>query len=183
MIQQRVQRSGDAASLGMVDQTDTVHHEASAKKRKAPSGVRQLNLTAMLDVTFQLLIFFILTANFAVDEGVLAADLPVGTPPVPTVSTPPPDEPIIIKLNAVGEEGAAIWVKNAKAIPDGDFEELYLTLNGLRFDAANNPGGIYQPDNPIIISPSPRVKWTHVVNAFNAVIRARYTNVSFAQAG
>jgi len=181
--EKRVQRVGGADDLANVEQTETVHHESTASKRKRPGGVRQLNLTSMLDVTFQLLIFFILTANFAVDEGVLPADLPAGTPPVPTESTPPPDEPITIVLNAVGEDGASIWVQNAKSIPDGDYQELFMTLNGWRFDPAENPGGLYKDDNPIIIKPSPAVKWNHVVSAFNAVIRARYTNVSFAQAG
>ena len=179
MSEQRVKR-GDTSGrqLENVEQTETVHHESKAKRK--PSGkIQQLNITSMLDVTFQLLIFFILTANFAVDEGVLPADLPAGTPPVPTESTPPPDEPITIKVNSLGEDGATLWVKN-ESIPNGDFQELYTKLQSWRFDPKTNPQGYYKADNPIIIAPSQTVKWTHVVNAFNAVIRAKYTNVSFS---
>jgi hypothetical protein len=41
---------------------------------------------------------------------------------------------------------------------------------------------MYEPDHPIIIEPSSRTRWEHVVDALNAAARARYTNVTFAPA-
>jgi biopolymer transport protein ExbD len=131
----------------------------------------------MLDVTFQLLIFFILTANFAIDEGVLAADLPQGKAAEETPELP--QEPVRITVRAVGMDGAGIIIQNGPPITEGDFAALYRTLEGMRIDA----GGSLEPDNPIIILPTPNVEWRHVVSAFNAVVRAEYTNVSFAQSG
>lgn len=176
----RTRQHTDAATLHDVEHTETVHHEK--KKRPTESGVRELNITSMLDVTFQLLIFFILTANFAIDEGVLAADMPQGVPPEPTEVQEPPDEPIVIVLRSVGE-GCGIWIQNGRSIPNGDFQQLFEILNGWRYDPSENPGGQFEADNPIVIKPMPNVEWGHVVSAFNAVVRARYTAVSFAQAG
>lgn len=165
--------------LDQVETTETVHHK---KKKTVQSGVRQLNLTSMLDVCFQLLIFFILTANFAVDEGALAADMPQGVPPVPTEVVETPKDPVIIVLRSIGKD-CGIWIQNGRSIPNGDFQQLFEILNGWRYDASQNPGGRFEADNPIVIKPMPNVQWGHVVSAFNAVVRARYTAVSFAQAG
>jgi len=155
--------------------SESSHHQR--RKRPVERGVRQLNLTSMLDVTFQLLIFFILTANFAIDEGVLAADLPQGKAAEETPDLP--QEPVRITVRAIGLDGAGIIIQNGPPIPEGDFETLYQVLEGMRIDA----GGSLEPDNPIIIMPTRSVEWRHVVSAFNAVVRAKYTNVSFAQSG
>lgn len=162
--------------------TETVHHEASAKKNARPKGVGQLQLTSMMDVVFQLLIFFILTANFAVDEGILPADLPQGTPPVP-IDVKPPDPPLKIVLQTVNVDGVSIWVEGSNTITSGDFNELFSRLNGWRFDSQTNPNGLYKADNPVVIKPMTDVRWGFVVDTFNAAVRAKYTNVSFAQGG
>lgn len=168
------------ADLGHVQATETVHHERHGRRRER--GVRQLNLTSMLDVCFQLLIFFILTANFALNEGVLPADLPQGNPPNP-VDVPPPEEPLKIVLRPAGANhaGVAVWLETVGDIED--FEALYGKLRSWRFDEKTNASGIYDADNPILIKPEGDVGWGHVVGAFNAVLRAKYTNVSFAPAG
>ncbi|MBS3821852.1 MAG: biopolymer transporter ExbD [Phycisphaerae bacterium] len=184
MASESTQRGrADQTDLSSVEGTDTVHHPSSARKREPERGVRQLNLTSMLDVTFQLLIFFVLTASFAMNEGILAADLPQGVPPEPTEPQPPPDEPLIIVLRPVGTDDVSLWIERGESIPDGDFDRLYEILNGWRYDPEQNPNGMYESDNPIIIKPATEVRWAHVVSAFNAVIRANYTNVSFAQSG
>jgi hypothetical protein len=60
------------------------------------------------------------------------------------------------------------------------FGELAGDLDRLRYDPeAGHLEGIYEPDNPVLIEPAPGVRWQHVVNAFNAAIAAKYTNVSF----
>ena len=169
--------------LSHIEATETVHHESARSKKPKETGVRQLNLTSMLDVCFQLLIFFILTANFAIDEGVLPADLPQGVPPEPNQIQPPPDDPVIIRLTPIDAEGnVSIWISNASPIPNPDFAKLYDNLAGRQYNPQTGTGQLL-PENPIIIQPSPRVRWEHVVSAFNAVIRAKYTTVSFAQAG
>ena len=39
-------------------------------------------------------------------------------------------------------------------------------------------GGLFLPEHPIIIEPTTTTKWQHVLEAFNAAARARYTNVT-----
>jgi biopolymer transport protein ExbD len=177
MAEQPAPQPASQSSQGKAAPTDPAELEPQRSKKPKERGIRQLNLTSMLDVTFQLLIFFILTANFAIDEGVLAADLPQGKAAEETPELP--QEPVRITVRAVGMDGAGIIIQNGPPITEGDFAALYRTLEGMRIDA----GGSLEPDNPIIILPTPNVEWRHVVSAFNAVVRAEYTNVSFAQSG
>jgi len=180
--------AGEAASERADAPEQTVHHEPAAKKRRRPGGVKELNLTSMLDVTFQLLIFFILTANFAMDEGVLAANLPQGTSAAEEQEEP--EEPLRIVLTPSGPQGEQVnIVLDGRERLGNDFQRLYETLNGWRYDPRDNPQGVYEQDHPIIIEPGTRgaagvtnyVRWEHVVSAFNACVRARYSSVSFAQ--
>ena len=39
-------------------------------------------------------------------------------------------------------------------------------------------GGLFEPDHPIIISPTADTSWQHTLLVYNAVARARYTNVT-----
>jgi biopolymer transport protein ExbD len=174
-------QKAQAADLHQVLDTDTVHHQTSKKKHPKPKGVAQLQLTSMMDVVFQLLIFFILTANFAVDEGVLPADLPQGTPPIPQEVTPP-KPPLKIVLRATGIDGVSIWLEGSNADMGDNFEELFTRLNGSRI-STQNPNGSYESDYPIVIKPGIDVQWGYVVRTFNAAVRAKYENVSFAQGG
>ena len=41
-------------------------------------------------------------------------------------------------------------------------------------------GGLFEADHPIIIEPTGTTRWEHAMEAFNAAVRARYTNVTFA---
>ncbi len=175
------QHAAHAAMSGKVEYTETVHHESSRKVR-GPRKMAQLNLTSMLDVCFQLLIFFVLTANFVAAEGIIAANLPTGVSDADPIK--PNQEPLKIVLRAkAGTDDVIIWVERQPYIHDGDFYKLYKILEGLRWDPKENPNGSIEPDNPIIIKPLTGIRWDHVVNAFNACVRAKFENVNFAEAG
>jgi biopolymer transport protein ExbD len=61
-------------------------------RRRGGETKGTLNMGAMLDVVFLLLIYFIVTAAPTLTEGQFRADLPSpvkGTPPPPTVKSPP----------------------------------------------------------------------------------------------
>src|SRR5687767_1852954 len=75
------------------------------KRRKHKTNIRvaALNITSMMDLVLNLLLFFVLTANFSISEGVIPATLPTGPggdgPPVNLDNpTAPPENPIIIKV-------------------------------------------------------------------------------------
>lgn len=178
MAQQPPQRpKGQAGSLQNVEQTETVHHE---KRGKRPKKMAELNLTSMLDVCFQLLIFFVLTASFAVGEGILPADLPSGQSAQKSEDEPP-DQPIKILLKSLGGESVSIQLEGIPS-PPGDFKELYQMMRSMQL-TASNPSGIYKPDDPVIIKPDKTVPWAKVVAAFNTAVKAKYSNVNFAQPG
>ncbi len=161
-----------------IEATEKVHHVGSKERRRnEPKEVRQLNLTSMMDVTFQLLIFFVLTAKFVINEGIIPADLPRGGVTKETIDIP--RDPLIIKLRSVGDE-CIINIAGQQQI-NGDFEELWARLDRWQIRPGNSSGQ-FEEDHPIVIRPRQGVRWTHVVDAFNQCIRAKYKNVSFAEA-
>ncbi len=150
---------------------ETVHHE-SHTKRVPPKGIRDLNLTSMLDVCFQLLIFFILTASFAKGEGFLAADLPLGQG---TPNKDTPEQPININVLVEGNTGFRLTTNISRAQRPASVRALFRELKSRR-------GSTYDHDNPIIIKPDGQVRWDHVVNVYNACVRAKYSNINFSEA-
>ena len=158
----------------------TVHHESVRKKRgRGKAEITDLNLTSMIDVIFQLLIYFVVTASFMIDEGILTAKLPVGAGS-PAEQDELPPEKITITL-ASGEGATSVTIKRGRQEYD-NFGQLAQDLDRMRYDPdIGQLDGIYEADNPVVIEPTGYVRWQHVVNAFNAAIAAKYTNVSFSE--
>lgn len=167
----------DSPSRG-ASKKDAVEPLETRARQPKPKKMAELNLTSMLDVIFQLLIFFVLTASFAQGEGILPADLPSGQS-TSTSEEKPPEQPIDIVLRSLGGSDVSIQLGN-NPTPPADFEELFKMLRSIQ-NSPQNPNGAYNPDDPVIIKPDKTVRWADVVNAFNAAIRAKYTNVNFAQ--
>ena len=139
-----------------------------------------VNLTPMMDVMFNLLIFFIVTASFAIPEGSLEAKLPQSTgiadpnaavPIVPIQifleTTDSPDFSLIRVSHSINMENGALTLVSS-------FDELYALLNSMK----TRPG--IDEKTPIIIAAKPAVKWDQVVGSYNACIRAKYKRVVFA---
>jgi len=156
----------------------TVHHISARKRRDIEPASMQLNLTSMIDIIFQLLIYFVVTASFTIGEGTITAKLPQGTGD-PSTDPKPPERPLEITINSAGGTGYRIQVPSAAP---ATFTELQQVLVSLQHDPERGRSGMYKTDNPVIIKPDGQVRWLHVVNAFNAAVAARYSNVSFAQA-
>lgn len=158
-----------------IEATETVHH-ASGGGGGRKGGVAQLNLTSMMDVCFLLLVFFILTSNFAPSEGILPAELPSGQG-AKASDEEPPKEPLTIALRNLGGQTVNIEIVGDTTPIGQSFDDLFKVLKANEV----SQGGQFTLDNPIVIKPDATVGWGHVVNAFNAAVRARYTNVNFAQ--
>lgn len=140
----------------------------------------ELNLSTLIDVIFLLLIYFVSTVNFTPDEGVLTAKLPQGTGK-PTTDLAPPQRPLTIRLSQAGETDCRIQIEGYPQSPT-NFTQLATFLHDLQYDPEHGlRSGAFKPDNPVIIRPEAGVRWQHVANAFNAAVRARYTNINFAQ--
>ena len=174
-IDSNQRRSDDADALRVVHDSETVHRATRRTRIDDRGRLGQLNLTAMMDVTFQLLIFFVLTAAFALNEGVLRADLPTGPAQPRAVEIPREPINIVLRMN----DAQVLIDVNGQFV--GNMIELYNFLSGN--NQALSANGIYGVDEPIVIKPRNKVPWGAVLGAFNAATRAKYTNINFAQAG
>lgn len=160
--------------------SEIVHHVSQRKKRRKGVGGEgmELQLTSMIDVIFQLLIYFIITANFMIDEGTILASLPGNA--APPTEEPPPDV-VPIKINMLSsndgvtykleiDEGMGVSRKEVNNV-----SELYAYFN-------DRVGSDMKADDPVQINPQNDVRWQHVVNVFNACVRAELESVGFAPA-
>ncbi len=138
-----------------------------------------LNLTSMIDVVFLLLVYFMAVTEFKLGEEVYRLDLPQrGRTADPFVL---PLDPIRITVTSVGTDGYVMRLTGPPAAGPRPttFRQLVQFLSGnRRMDRA--AGGLFEADHPIIIEPTGRTSWAHAMGAFNAAVRARYTNITFA---
>lgn len=133
----------------------------------------RMNLAPLIDVTFLLLIFFVVSTTFGRPEGVLASRLP-GDQGAPSVSLP--ITPTVVRLKQVGpgEDDFALVIDNFADSPD-NFAELASFLKDLQ----TRPG--FDAETPVVIVPDTLVAWDHVVNCFNAAVRAGCRNIAFGE--
>ena len=159
---------------------DVVHHKRR-KRTKGDESEMQLRLTAMIDVVFQLLIYFVVTASFALDEGILTTQLPTGSGTGSAADMK--KRPLTVVLTSVNDSvGYRVKIEGSNFAPR-NFAQLSDELRIMMRDPAKGLNGPYPPDNPVIIRPQAGVRWTHVVNAYNAAYRAGYSNINFARVG
>lgn len=163
---------------------ETVHHRGRAKRHKR--GIRSakigLNLTSMIDIIFLLLIYFVVTASFTQGEGVLIARLPEGTGQS-SVDVVPASK-LYIYVSDAGDAGFRLRVGlEGSRVRDEpvDFEGLYRALKGKMVDDETNTGIYDAKRTPVVIQPSGGVRWQHVLNAYNAAIRAKFEQVAFGK--
>jgi biopolymer transport protein ExbD len=126
-------------------------------------------LTAMIDVTFQLLLFFLLACEFRESEGQIPGSLPGAGRPVDI-------RPIEVTLRRSGQVGMAYYQLSGAAEVITSPQELYRRLRG-RQEA------LQSRDVPLVIRPEPTVPWEFVVEAFNQAVRAEFTRVALQPDG
>ncbi len=161
---------------------DRDRKEMLLRKRKYRSRfVFSLNLAPMMDVMFNLLIFFLVGTSFMMPEGLLEAKLPRTTGISSDQSSAIPVVPIKIFLETGGigkptliRVSTTLRTDAASLTVVENFDELHTFLKELH----GRPG--ITADTPVIIAAKPATVWDQVVNAYNAALRARYKNIVFA---
>ncbi len=133
-----------------------------------------INLAPMIDVTFLLLIFFLVTTTFERPEGLLASRMP-DQGEGPRVALPL--DPIVVRLASTGPNGEAVTISidniASNAIASfGQLKDALMTLH-------DEPG--FDRDTPVVIIAGDEVLWDHVVGCWNAALRARCHNVAFGE--
>lgn len=158
----------------------------SARLRDRGGRVR-LNLTPMIDVVFQLLIFFVCTAQSLQGERIFRVDVPPMEPgrALETPAAPDPallhEAPLRVRVRsaAPGEPGAPSIELAPRYASIDSVDSLHRFMSeSLRRGGA----GLFLPDQSIHIDPDRDCTWEDAVAAFNAVVRAGYRNVGFAGA-
>jgi len=151
------------------------HHYVSQRKQRGQKEVKmQPPLTPMIDVTFQLLLYFLLTSTFQPDEGQIPGTLPqtMGKP-LPT----PPLQPIKVVLRPAGVSREKVEYTIDRLPPITRREELYGILMGRK----KAMGG--STDIPVVIRPRGDVRWKYVIEVFNAAVHAKFKKIGFAASG
>lgn len=146
-----------------------------ATSRKPGKVKIQPPMTPMIDVIFQLLIFFMLMPT-QTSEGYLTTNLPRNEGPNPKPQIIDRDR-IKIELVEEGAENQSVTiVLNDTLVLGSSFDDLEAALKGYR--AQGLP-----PDYPVLIAPGMAVRHKWVVRAFDAAVLSRFTNIQFAVPG
>lgn len=157
-----------------VEGDETVHHVTPSKKKGKPKPPPQPPMTPMIDVTFQLILFFILTFEFRESEGMIPGTLPSKGAIAQSVTEPPPPDPIQIRVIPSADRDRASYEMTGVGVAIATPRDLGQLLQQRRQQ-------IGSADVPIVIFPSPDVPWGFVVEAFNQAKRAEFKKIGFAQ--
>ncbi len=148
--------------------------ESPRKKRQSDNPPMQPPMTPMIDVTFQLLLFFLLTMTFRMAEGMIPGALPkkgMGAPEEQQEIV----EPIRVKVLPAGSEKTSVNFEvegySARVATGAELYEVLKT----RVEKVGT-------DSPLIITPAPDVEWGYVVEVFNQATRCRFESVEFSPA-
>ncbi len=157
---------------------DTVHFRPPRRRYRQESVLLTLSRFApMIDMSFLLLLFFMATTRFAQPEGLLSSPMPPygssggGGPAVAL-----PLSPLIIRLSTAGaaHDGFAVRIDSFPDESPSDFQQLARTLRAIQ----QKPG--FDAATPVVIAAQSQVCWDHVVNCWNAALRAECKNIAFA---
>ena len=145
-------------------------HSGSSRKSKS-GGQMQPPLTPMIDVTFQLLIYFLVVTEFRKNEGQIPGSLPALAGAKQAVK--PTSINIELRSTDVYHKTCEYVVDNRTAVTDP--KALRATLAELKQQKG--------PDAAIVIRSGTAVRWKYCVEAFNAAVHNRFTKIGFGPAG
>lgn len=140
-----------------------------------------LNMTAMIDVVFMLLIFFILTVDFRPREDALSLDARKRVESaVPGADGPGdpftlPERPVVVTVRSTGD-GPRDYIIHT--------DEPILGSPGssadLRGRAAAARGTTLPASQPFSIRPATDTRWEHTLATFGALQRAGFREITLA---
>ncbi len=141
--------------------------------RSSHDGEVALNVVPLVDVTFLLMIFFVIAGSFDFSEGALRSQMrPIqgggGTVALPLT-------PIVVRLasRASGDKTLDLRL-DPLGTTVNSFSELVESLVQIR----GQPG--FDSQTPVVIQADDDVAWDHVVNGWNAALRAGYSDLAYA---
>lgn len=150
--------------------------QAGLRARRGKVARANVNppLVPMIDVVFNILLYFVLTMQFRQAEGQIAGTVPelgafAGSTAVVQL------EPLSVTIRRPAIEGQeATFDVGGYVVRNG--EDLYVHLVHRRQRTGSD-------EVPIIIRPGPDVPWEFAVEVFNQAVRAKFKKVGFAASG
>jgi biopolymer transport protein ExbD len=132
-----------------------------------------VNFAPMIDVTFLLLIFFLVTTTFERAEGILASQMPKDSG---QRSVALPLSPIVVRHSQESDRHGDFLIRLDR-FPNqpATFLELTETIRQIH----ELPG--FDHETPVIIVAGDDVRWDHVVGCWNATVRAGCRSVAFGE--
>ena len=123
----------------------------------------QLQMTPMIDIVFQLMVFFVFTFKIALPEG----DFNVRMPAQAGAAAMPSETPMLkVRLRASEERNlAALELGDVSITGDNPFYELQTRIRGMVDDSAG-PGSV---DQEVEIEADYNLKYKYVMNAMTAI--------------
>ena len=140
------------------------------RRRLASSAEIEMQMTSMIDVTFLLLIFFLLGTKFKEPAGRLNAFLPKDRGPNPVnVVVIEPEEELIVRVMMVPGHKRPIYKLGDIEYPTiTDLEQQLLVLHGIK------------ADQPVTIDPDPKAQYSYVLQALNSCVKVGYVEIAFS---
>ncbi len=146
--------------------------------RDAHTKVRlSLSITAMVDVVFMLLVYFLLTSGAAANERVLRAEMP-DSKGISSNADPFALETDPLTVELTMRDGAVRITLSAGLAPVSNAAQLERRLADVLL-TRDTPRGLFAFDHPIRVISANDVPWEDVVAAFNAIMAAGYRSVAF----
>ncbi len=160
-----------------LQETPIAHRSSRARRREKHASIG-LNLTAMIDVVFLLLLYFLLATSFALNEEAFELDLP---DPVTGQAADPfeiPDPPVTVTVASFGDGRLdyRLTSDHPSLTNLAGFADLAERTRAGRFDRG---GYLFAPEQVFVLRSQPDARWEHTVGAFNALIRAEFERVRF----
>jgi biopolymer transport protein ExbD len=152
-----------------IEGSETRHYVSARKKRGQKPAKAQPPLTPMIDVTFQLLLYFLLTAQFREEEGGIPGTLPNMDSPSEAVQDP--REPIRVYVETRGLSDLAATYRVDRMVIEQP-SELARILAGKREQGGNDPPSL-------IIAPVGNARWQFILEVFNASVKAGFDKIGF----
>ena len=138
-----------------------------------------VNLAAMIDVVFLLLIYFMVATDFRPAEEVYRLDLPQRQEEPHAELFDLAEEPLVVRIRVgTGESGYELELDgNWPMISDADSLGDWLRESRME-GALSTSDGLFTSRHPIILVAASGCSWRNVVGVFNAVVGAGYDAVS-----
>lgn len=150
-------------------------HLARRRSRRTPAGRSlALNLTALLDCVFMLLLFLIVATRFARPEGLLPARMPGRAAAGPGFEVPRTPVRLYLSADPARRGASVVRVEDAEG-PIVPRAELIARLRAIH----DRPGN--DERTPVHLAIDGDVGWDDVVNAYNAALAASFERIYFAR--